>query len=161
MSGAFVSLPSHSARAFPLQFTVHSVTRKDCRFSWDVASTGATHIYGCAHKEGGALDGTPLVHAVVSNRITDIKSARTVRHSLVSHSSPAGIQCDISNYFLIHALRMPENRILRKVIGPKGKKMTGKRSKLLRGDLHSLNSSTILIRVIKSRGMRQVGMSEE
>jgi hypothetical protein len=56
---------------------------------------------------------------------------------------------------------MPENRILRKVIGPKGKKMTGKRSKLLRGDLHSLNSSTILIRVIKSRGMRQVGMSEE
>jgi len=51
---------------------------------------------------------------------------------------------------------MLENRVLRKVIGPKGKIITGKRSKLLRKYLYGLNSSPNLIRVIKSRGMRQV-----
>jgi len=72
----------------------------------------------------------------------------------VSHSTPPGIQCGISNYFLIHALRMLENRVLRKVFGPKGKIVTRKRSKLLREDLNGLNSSPNLIRVIKSREMR-------
>jgi len=79
-----------------------------------------------------------------------------VRNKQVSHSPPAGIQCGISNYFLIHALRMLENRVLRKVIGPKGNKVTGKWSKLHREDLYGLNSSPSLIRVIKSKGTRQV-----
>jgi hypothetical protein len=51
---------------------------------------------------------------------------------------------------------MLENRVPRKVNGPKGNKVTGKQSKLLREDLHSLKSSPNFIRVIKSRGMRQV-----
>jgi hypothetical protein len=51
---------------------------------------------------------------------------------------------------------MLENRVLRKVIVPKGNKVTGKRSKLHREDPYGLNSSPNLIRVIKSRGVRQV-----
>jgi hypothetical protein len=51
---------------------------------------------------------------------------------------------------------MLENRVLRKVIGPKENKVTGKRSKLHREDLYGLTSSQNVLRVIKSRGMRQV-----
>jgi hypothetical protein len=50
-----------------------------------------------------------------------------------------------------------ENRVLRKIFGPKRDEETGKWRKLHNEELHNLYSSPSLIRVIKSRRMRWAG----
>jgi hypothetical protein len=55
-----------------------------------------------------------------------------------------------------HRLRVFENRVLRKVFGPKREK-DGSRRKLHNDELHSLYSSPNIVRVIKSRRMRWAG----
>jgi hypothetical protein len=47
-----------------------------------------------------------------------------------------------------------ENRVLRRICGPKGDEIKGGWRKLPNEDLHSLYSSTNIIRMIKSRRMR-------
>jgi hypothetical protein len=44
-----------------------------------------------------------------------------------------------------------ENRVLRKIFGPKGYEVTGEWRKLHSGELHNLYSSQDIIRQIKSR----------
>jgi hypothetical protein len=51
-----------------------------------------------------------------------------------------------------YRLRVFENRVLRKVLGPKGDEMTGDWRKLHHEELHDLYSSPSMIRMIK-RGM--------
>jgi hypothetical protein len=46
-----------------------------------------------------------------------------------------------------------ENRVLRRIFGPKRDEMTGGWSKLHNEELHSLYSSPSIIRMIKSRRM--------
>jgi hypothetical protein len=46
-----------------------------------------------------------------------------------------------------------ENRVLRKIFGPKRDKVMGERRKLRNGKLHNLCSSPDIIRQIKSRRM--------
>jgi hypothetical protein len=46
-----------------------------------------------------------------------------------------------------------ENRVLRRIFGPKRDELTGKWRKLYSGELHNLNSSPDFIRQIKSRRM--------
>jgi hypothetical protein len=53
-------------------------------------------------------------------------------------------------------LRVFENRVLRRIFGPKRDEVTGDWRKLQNGVLHGLYSPGI-IRVIKARGMRWVG----
>jgi hypothetical protein len=55
-----------------------------------------------------------------------------------------------------HRLRVFENRVLRKIFGPK-KEEDGSWRKLHNDKLHSLYSSPNIVRVIKSRMMRWVG----
>jgi hypothetical protein len=50
-----------------------------------------------------------------------------------------------------------ENRVLRKIFGPKRVEETGERRKLHDGELHNLHSSPDIIRQIKSRRMRFSG----
>jgi hypothetical protein len=50
-----------------------------------------------------------------------------------------------------------ENRVLRRIFGPKRDEVTGEWRKLHSGELHNLYSSPDIIRQIKSRGMRWVG----
>jgi hypothetical protein len=50
-----------------------------------------------------------------------------------------------------------ENRVLRKIFGPKRDEMTGEWRKLHDEELHDLYSLPNIIRLIKSRGMRWVG----
>jgi hypothetical protein len=50
-----------------------------------------------------------------------------------------------------------ENRVLRRIFGPKGDEVTGEWRKLHSGELHNLNSSPDIIRQIKSRRMRWAG----
>jgi hypothetical protein len=55
-----------------------------------------------------------------------------------------------------HRLRVFENRVLRKIFGPKREK-EGSWRKLHNDELHSLYSTPNVVRVIKSRRMRWVG----
>jgi hypothetical protein len=50
-----------------------------------------------------------------------------------------------------------ENRVLRRIFGPKRDEVTGELRKLHNEELHSLYSSPNIIRQIKSRGMRWAG----
>jgi hypothetical protein len=53
-----------------------------------------------------------------------------------------------------HRLRVFENRVLRRIFGPKRDEVMGEWRKLHRGELHVLYSSLDIIRQIKSRRMR-------
>jgi hypothetical protein len=55
-----------------------------------------------------------------------------------------------------HRLRVSENRVFRKIFGPK-RKGDGSWRKLHNDELHSLYSSPNIVRVIKSRRMRRAG----
>jgi PAS domain-containing protein len=62
-------------------------------------------------------------------------------------------------YYLYHdrGLRLFENRVLRRIFGPKREEITGKWRKLRNEELHDLYSSPNILRVIKSRRMRWAG----
>jgi hypothetical protein len=51
-----------------------------------------------------------------------------------------------------------ENRLLRRIFGPKRDEVTGEWRKLLNEELHDLYSSLSIIRIIKARRMRWTGM---
>jgi len=51
-------------------------------------------------------------------------------------------------------LRVFENRVLRRIFGPKRDEVTGEGKKLHKEDLNNLYSSPSIVRVIKSRRMR-------
>jgi hypothetical protein len=50
-----------------------------------------------------------------------------------------------------------ENRVLRRIYGPKMDEVTGERGKLHNEELHDLYSSPTIVRVMKSRRMRWAG----
>jgi len=50
-----------------------------------------------------------------------------------------------------------ENRVLRRIFGPKSDEVTGERGKLHNEELNGLYLSTNIVRVIKSRRMRWAG----
>jgi hypothetical protein len=54
-------------------------------------------------------------------------------------------------------LRVSENRVLRRIFGPKGDEVTGEWRKLYSGELHNLYPSPDIIRQIRSRRMRWAG----
>jgi hypothetical protein len=56
-----------------------------------------------------------------------------------------------------HRLRVFENRVLRRIFGPRRDEITGERKKLYNGELHILYSSPDISRQMKSRRMRWAG----
>jgi hypothetical protein len=56
-----------------------------------------------------------------------------------------------------HRLRVFENRVLRRIFGPKRDEMTGDWRKLHNVELHNLYSSPNIIRMTKSRRVRWAG----
>jgi uncharacterized membrane protein len=56
-----------------------------------------------------------------------------------------------------HRLRVFENRVLRRIFGPKRDEVKGEWRKLLSEELRDLYSSLSIIRIIKSRGTRWAG----
>jgi hypothetical protein len=57
----------------------------------------------------------------------------------------------------VHRLRGFENRVLRRIFGPKRDEVTGEWRKLHSEDLHNFYSSPDIIRQIKSRRMKWAG----
>jgi hypothetical protein len=56
-----------------------------------------------------------------------------------------------------HSLRLFDNRVLRRIFGPKRDEVTGEWRKLHNEELHDLYSSSSIIRIIKSRRMKWDG----
>jgi hypothetical protein len=56
-----------------------------------------------------------------------------------------------------HGLRVFENRMLRRIFGPKRDEVTGEWRKLHNEELNDLYSSPIIVQMIKWRGMRCAG----
>jgi hypothetical protein len=56
-----------------------------------------------------------------------------------------------------HRLRVFENKVLRRIFGPKRDEVTGEWRKLHNEKLYDLFSSTSIIKVVKSRRMRWLG----
>jgi hypothetical protein len=56
-----------------------------------------------------------------------------------------------------HRLRVFENRVLRRIFGPKRDEVKGGRRKLYNEELHNVYSSPSIIRMIRSRRMRWIG----
>jgi hypothetical protein len=56
-----------------------------------------------------------------------------------------------------HKLRVFENRVVRRILGPKRDGVTGGWRQLNNEELHNLYSSPSIIRIIKSRRMRWAG----
>jgi hypothetical protein len=60
-----------------------------------------------------------------------------------------------------HRLRVFENRVLRRIVGPKRDEVTGGWRILHNDELHNLYSLPNIIRMIKSRKMRWAGHGED
>jgi hypothetical protein len=56
-----------------------------------------------------------------------------------------------------HRLKVFENRVLRRICGPKRDEVTGEWKKLHNEELHDLYSLPSVIRIINSRGLRWAG----
>jgi hypothetical protein len=54
-------------------------------------------------------------------------------------------------------LRVSENRVLRKIFGPKREEVTGEQRKLHNEELNYVSSSPNIVRVVKSRRIRWAG----
>ena len=57
-----------------------------------------------------------------------------------------------------HRLRVFENRVLRRIFGPKRNRVTGEWRKIHNEELDDLYSSPNIVRVIKSRRIRWAGL---
>jgi hypothetical protein len=64
-------------------------------------------------------------------------------------------ECNIK--WFLKTLRVFENRVLRRIFGPKRDEVTGEWRKVHNDELHNLYSSPNIIRMIKSRRMRWGG----
>jgi hypothetical protein len=87
------------------------------------------------------------------SRNVKVKKYKTIILSVVLYG------CETWSFTLRkrHRLRVFENRVLRRIFGPKRDEVTGEWRKLHNEDLHILYSSPNIIRQIKSRRVRWVG----
>jgi hypothetical protein len=111
----------------------------------------------CMHEEVKCRlnSGNACYHSVQSllSRDVKVKIYKTVILSVVLYG------CETWSLILTeeHRLRVSEDRLLRRIFGPKRDEVTGEGRKLHSVELHNLYSSPDIIRQIKSRRMRWAG----
>jgi hypothetical protein len=114
-------------------------------------------LQNCMHREikRRLNSGNVCYHSVQSllSRNVKVKIHRTIILPVVSYGCET--LCLTSREQ--HRLRMFENRVLRRIFGPKRAEVTGERRKLHSQELHNLYLSLDIIRQIKSRRMRWAG----
>jgi hypothetical protein len=97
------------------------------------------------------------VHNLLASRLLSknvkVRKYKTIILSMVLHG------CETWSLTVReeHKLRVFENRVLRRIYGPKRDRVTGGWRKLHNEELHNLYSSPSIIRIIKSRRMRWAG----
>jgi hypothetical protein len=94
-----------------------------------------------------------LLSSRLLSRNVNVKIYKTIILSVVLYG------CKIWSLTLReeHRLRVFENRVLRRIFGPKRDEVTGEWRKLHNEELHNFYSSSNIIRQIKSRRMRWAG----
>jgi hypothetical protein len=113
----------------------------------------------CTHEEirSRLNSGNACVHAVQNllsfhplSRNVKIKIYKTIILPMVLYG------CETWSLMLreVHKLRLFENRVIRRIFGPKRDEVTGGWRKLHNEELHGLYSSPSIVRVIKARRMR-------
>jgi hypothetical protein len=87
--------------------------------------------------------------------------SRNVKVKIYKATIPTLVLCGFETWSLTlreeHRLRVFENRVLRRIFGPKRGEVMGEWRKLHSGELHNLCSLPDIIRQIKSRRMRWAG----
>jgi hypothetical protein len=116
----------------------------------------------CIHEEikSGLNSGNACYHSIQSllssrllSRNVKVKIYKTIILPVVLYG------CETWSFTLSEEqrLRVFDNRVLRRIFGPKGDEVTGEWRKLHNEELHNLNSSPDIIRQVKSRRMRWAG----
>jgi hypothetical protein len=82
------------------------------------------------------------------------KSARTTTKAATRKILKAIFTISTDRKTEEHRLRVFENRVLRRILGPKRNEVTGEWRKLHNEEFRDLYSSPSIIRIIKSRRMR-------
>jgi hypothetical protein len=112
------------------------------------------------------VPGSPIFVTLRMGALSYFETSALIRATRRNIPEDAILRC--SFYFLMgsgcetwsltvreeHKLRVFENRLLRRIFGPKRNRVTGGWRKLHNEELHNLYSSPSIIRIIKSRRMR-------
>jgi len=94
-----------------------------------------------------------LVSSRLLSKNLNIKVSRTIILPVVLY----GCETWSLTLWEEHRLRVFENRVLKRIFGPKRDEVTGEWRKLHNEELNDLYSSSSIVRVIKSRRMRWAG----
>ena len=88
-----------------------------------------------------------------------MKTYRVTKHSQTKPRTWTSYGCEAWSLTLSeeHRQRVLENRVLRRIFGPKRDEVTGEWRKLHKKELNELYSSPNIVRVIKSRRTKWVG----
>jgi hypothetical protein len=89
----------------------------------------------------------------LSSRLISKKLKTNIRKTVILPAVLCGCETWSLTLGEVHRLRVFENRVLRRIFGPK-REEDGSWKKLHNDDLHNLYSSPNIVRVIKSRRMR-------
>jgi hypothetical protein len=98
-----------------------------------------------------------LVHSLLSSRLLSRNLKVKIYKTIILPVILYGCETWSLTFREEHRLRVFENRVPRRIFGPKRDEVTGEWRKLNNGELHNLYSSPDIIRQIKSMRMRWAG----
>jgi hypothetical protein len=107
---------------------------------------------------GTTLTDQNCIHEEIKSRLNSGNAWYHLVQSLLSRNVKVkNIQSHNSTWSVTLREEVFENRVLRRIFGPKRDEVTGEWRKLHNEELHNLYSSPDIIRQVKSRQMRWVG----